>query len=312
MGEFLLVDRTSSASKSVAFRPCGGMVQPVFPGETAMRIATWNVNSIKQRGENLAAWLQERQPDIVCLQETKCVDDAFPREPLESLGYNVAIHGQKTFNGVAILSKLPFDEVTLGLPGDASDDHARFIEASVSTQNGTLRVASIYLPNGNPVGTDKYPYKLKWMERLAHYVGERLKLEEELVLAGDYNVIPAAADVHNPSAWTQDALFRAETRDKFRAFMHLGLTDAVRAVSDAPGLYTFWDYQAGSWQKNWGLRIDHLLLSPQAADRLMDAGIDKHVRSWEKPSDHVPVWIDLTTQPASAPQGLPKFETSSS
>jgi exodeoxyribonuclease-3 len=262
-----------------------------------MRIATWNVNSIKQRGDNLVAWLKERQPDIVCLQETKCVDDAFPRDPLESLGYNVAIHGQKTFNGVAILSKLPFDEVTLGLPGDPSDDHARFIEASVSTKGGTLRVASIYLPNGNPVGTDKYPYKLKWMERLSEYVDERLTLEEELILAGDYNVIPAAADVYNPPAWTEDALFRAETRDKFRALLHLGLTDAIRSVSDAAGLYTFWDYQAGAWQKNWGLRIDHLLLSPQAADRLLDAGIDKHVRSWEKPSDHVPVWLDLASEP---------------
>jgi len=261
-----------------------------------MRIATWNVNSIKQRGDNLVTWLKERQPDVVCLQETKTVDEAFPRDVLEGLGYNLAIHGQKTFNGVAILSKLPFDEVTVGLPGDSEDDHARFIEVSVSTKGGTLRVASIYLPNGNPVGTDKYPNKLKWMDRLSHYISERLKLEEELVLAGDYNVIPAAADVHNPPAWVEDALFRPQTREKFRGLINLGLTDAIRAVSDAPGLYTFWDYQAGAWQKNHGLRIDHLLLSPQAADRLTDAGIDKHVRSWEKPSDHVPVWIDLATE----------------
>jgi len=258
-----------------------------------MIVATWNVNSIKQRGENLTAWLRERQPDIVCLQETKTQDESFPREPLEALGYNVAVHGQKTFNGVAILSKLPFDEVTPRLPGDEADDHARFLEAVVSTKSGALRVASIYLPNGNPTNTEKYPYKLKWMDRLLKYAHERMKLEEPLVLAGDYNAIPAPNDVHNPELWVNDALFLPTTRAKFHALTNLGLTDAIRAVSDEAGLYTFWDYQAGAWQKNNGIRIDHLLLSPQAADRLVTAGIDKHVRSWEKPSDHVPVWIEL-------------------
>ena len=262
-----------------------------------MRIATWNVNSVKQRIENLTAWLKERAPDIVCLQETKTVDEAFPRQPLEALGYNVAVHGQKTFNGVAILSKFKFDEVTPRLPGDPADAHARFLEATISTAQGALRVASIYLPNGNPAPGEKYEYKLKWMERLFNYARERLALEEPLVLAGDYNVIPAAADVYNPAAWTTDALFLPQTRAKFRALTHLGLTDAVRAVSDEPGLYTFWDYQAGSWQKNWGIRIDHLLLSPQAADRLTTAGIDKHVRSWERPSDHVPGYVDLAIEP---------------
>jgi exodeoxyribonuclease-3 len=263
-----------------------------------MRIATWNVNSVKQRIENLTAWLAERSPDIVCLQETKCVDEAFPRQPFEGLGYNVAVHGQKTFNGVAILSKLKFDEVTARLPGDPEDDHARFLEATVSTAGGVLRVASIYLPNGNPPATDKYSYKIKWMDRLFKYAQERLLLEEPLVMAGDYNVIPTAADVHNPAVWTSDALFLPETRAKFRAFSNLGLTDAIRAVSDDPGLYTFWDYQAGAWQKNWGIRIDHMLLSPQAADRLTSAGIDKHVRSWERPSDHVPVYADLAIESA--------------
>ena len=258
-----------------------------------MRIATWNVNSIRQRMENLRAWLQERQPDVVCLQETKITDDAFPRSEIEDLGYNLAVHGQKTFNGVALLSKYPFETVTNGLPGDPTDDHARFIEAVVSHPAGTVRVASIYLPNGNPVASDKYPYKMNWMDRLYHYVSERLKLEEDLVLAGDYNVIPAPDDVHDPAAWAEDALFRPPTREKFRALTHLGLTDAIRAASDAKGLYTFWDYQAGAWQKNNGIRIDHLLLSPRAADRLSAAGIDKYVRNWEKPSDHVPVWIDL-------------------
>jgi exodeoxyribonuclease-3 len=258
-----------------------------------MRIATWNVNSIKQRVDPLVAWLKEREPDIACLQETKCVDEAFPREPFEALGYNVAVHGQRTFNGVAVLSKLRFDEVTPRLPGNDEDDHARFLEVVVSTACGALRIASIYLPNGNPPQTDKYPYKLGWMDRLSSYAQQRLRLEEPLVLAGDYNVIPAAADVYNPAVWTGDALFLPQTRSKFHALLNLGLTEAIRATTDAAGVYTFWDYQAGAWQKNWGLRIDHLLLSPQAADRLVASGIDKHVRGWEKPSDHVPAWVEL-------------------
>jgi exodeoxyribonuclease-3 len=263
-----------------------------------MRVATWNINSIRQRIEPLTAWLAERSPDIVCLQETKCLDEAFPREPFEALGYNVAVHGQKTFNGVAILSKFKFDDVVPGLPGDPTDDHARFIEATISTARGVVRVASIYLPNGNPPNTEKYTYKIKWMDRLFNYARERLQLEEPLVLAGDYNVIPAAVDVHNPAVWINDALFLPQTREKFRTLGHLGLTDAVRATSDEPGLYTFWDYQAGAWQKNWGIRIDHIMLSPQAADRLAGVGIDKHMRAWEKPSDHVPVWIDLAIETA--------------
>ena len=199
-----------------------------------MRIATWNVNSVRQRMDNLQAWLKERQPDIVCLQEIKCMDDAFPREPIEALGYNVAVHGQKTFNGVALLSKLPFDEVAPGLIGDESDVQARFLEAIVSTKSGALRVISLYLPNGNPPETDKYSYKLNWMNRLINFSHERLKLEEPMVLAGDYNVIPTAADVRRPEAWKNDALFLPQTREKFRALINLGLTDAVRAVSDDP------------------------------------------------------------------------------
>jgi exodeoxyribonuclease-3 len=258
-----------------------------------MRIATWNVNSVRQRLESLQAWLAERKPDIVCLQEIKCVDEAFPREAFEALDYNVAVHGQKAFNGVALLSKFPFDEIMPGLIGDKSDVQARFLEAIVSTKTGVVRVVSLYLPNGNPAPGDKYDYKLKWMDRLIAFARERLKLEEPLVLAGDYNVIPTAADAKRPEAWTKDALFLPQTREKFRALINLGFTDALRASSDAAGLYTFWDYQAGSWQKDDGIRIDHLLLSPQATDKLTGAGIDKHVRSWDKPSDHVPVWIDL-------------------
>ncbi len=179
-----------------------------------MRIATWNINSIRQRMENLCAWLKERQPDVVCLQETKITDDAFPRAPLEELGYNLAIHGQKTFNGVAILSKYPLEDVTLGLPGDPEDDHARFIEALVAHPGGAVRVASIYLPNGNPVASEKYPYKMKWMDRLHDYTCERLKLEEQLVLAGDYNVMPTDLDVYAPERWRDDALFRPEVRGR--------------------------------------------------------------------------------------------------
>lgn len=261
-----------------------------------MRIATWNVNSIRQRLDHLQAWLREREPDIVCLQEIKCVDDAFPREPFEALGYNVAVHGQKTFNGVALLSKLPFDEVAPGLIGDDADVQARFLEAIVSTKAGALRVVSLYLPNGNPPTTEKYTYKLGWMDRLIKFARARLELEEPMLLCGDYNVIPTPADARRPEVWVNDALFLLQTREKFRTLINLGLTDAVRAVSDAEDLYSFWDYQAGAFQKNDGIRIDHLLLSPQAADRLVDAGIDRHVRGWEKPSDHVPVYVDLNIE----------------
>jgi exodeoxyribonuclease-3 len=258
-----------------------------------MRIATWNVNSVKQRMNNVLAWLEESAPDVLCLQETKCPDEAFPRAGFTALGYNVAVHGQKAFNGVAILSKRPLDETTPRLPGDDTDVQARFIEGVVSTGRGVVRVASIYLPNGNPPGGDKYTYKLNWMDRLLKYASQRLALGEPLVLAGDYNVIPTVADARHPAAWVGDALFLPHTRQKFRALCHLGLTDAVRAGSDDPGLYTFWDYQAGAWPKNNGIRIDHVLLSPQAVDCLTSVTIDRHVRGWEKPSDHVPVVIEL-------------------
>jgi exodeoxyribonuclease-3 len=258
-----------------------------------MRIASWNVNSVKQRLDHLLKWLAAEQPDVACLQEIKCVDDAFPRLEIEALGYNVAVHGQRGFNGVAILAKTPLADVTPRLPGDDADEHARFIEVAVSAGTSIVRVAGIYLPNGNPPDTDKYSYKLRWMDRLLAYLNERLTHEEPLVLAGDFNVIPAAADVSNPEAWLGDALYLPQTREKFRALANLGMTDAIRAGSDAPGLYTFWDYQAGAWQKNKGIRIDHLLLSPQAADRMMGAGIHKYVRAWDKPSDHVPVWVEL-------------------
>jgi exodeoxyribonuclease-3 len=261
-----------------------------------MRIATWNVNSIKQRQEAVVSWLKEAEPDILCLQEIKCLDEAFPREAFAECGYNALVHGQKGFNGVAILSKHPIEEEAVGLGGDEADVQSRFVEAVISTADGVLRVASIYLPNGNPPDTDKYPYKLAWMDRLIAHARERLALEEPMVLAGDYNVIPAPADAYDPAAWLGDALFLPATRAKFRALVDLGFTDARRATADDAGLYTFWDYQAGAWQKNRGIRIDHLLLSPEAADRLAAVHIDKAVRGREKPSDHVPVAVDLAIE----------------
>ncbi|KXF77767.1 exodeoxyribonuclease III [Paramesorhizobium deserti] len=258
-----------------------------------MKIATWNINGIKARIDNLLPWLKESDPDVVCLQEIKSVDEQFPRLEIEALGYHVETHGQKGFNGVAILSKNTPDDVSRGLPGEETDEQARFIEAVFSRATGVVRVVSLYLPNGNPVNTEKYLYKLAWMERLERWTERRLALEEPLVLAGDYNVIPQPEDAKQPENWLNDALFLPATRQAFRRLENLGLSDAIRSVSDAPGLYSFWDYQAGAWQKNNGIRIDHLMLSPEAAGHLVSASIEKHVRAWEKPSDHVPVTIEL-------------------
>ena len=258
-----------------------------------MKIATWNINGVKARIDNLVAWLEECQPDVACLQELKSIDEGVPRERLEEMGYHVETHGQKGFNGVAILSKQSPDEVNRGLPGDDSDEQSRFIEAVFSTDKGVVRVACLYLPNGNPVDTEKYPYKLRWMERLQAFAADRLALEEPLVLAGDYNVIPEPVDCHDPKVWEGDALFLPQTRQAFRKLENLGFTDALRSVNDKPETYTFWDYQAGAWQKNNGIRIDHLMLSPEAASKLKSAYVEPHVRAWEKPSDHVPVIIEL-------------------
>jgi exodeoxyribonuclease III len=258
-----------------------------------MRIATWNVNSIKQRLGHLATFVKSAEPDVLCLQELKCVDEAFPRSEVEGLGYHVVTHGQKAYNGVAILSKRPLEDVRRGLPGDDTDEQARYLEGVISTGSGAVRVASIYLPNGNPLGTPKFDYKLAWLDRLAAHARGLLRLEEPLVLCGDYNVIPTSKDAADPAAWTNDALFQPESRARFRTLLNLGLTDAVRACSNEPGLYSFWDYQAGAFQRNNGIRIDHLLLSPQAADRLRSASIHKETRGWDKPSDHVPVMVDL-------------------
>ncbi len=254
-----------------------------------MKIVTWNVNSIKSRLPHVSAYLKDVSPDVLLLQELKCTEDAFPRPELEDAGYNIALVGQKTYNGVAILEKHPIEIEQRSLPGDPGDEQARYIEAIV----GRVRVASMYLPNGNPIDTEKFSYKLAWMDRLIDHVRTLLAYEELLVLGGDYNVCPTDDDVYDPDAFANDALCHPETRARFRALCHLGLTDALRALHPQLGLYTFWDYQAGCWNKDLGLRIDHLLLSPQAADRLIASGVDKGPRGKEKPSDHTPVWCEL-------------------
>ncbi len=252
-------------------------------------IATWNVNSINARLPNILGWLQATKPDIVLLQEIKCQDAAFPTEAVGDLGYNVAVHGQKSYNGVAILSLRPLEDVTRGLPGDPADEQARYIEASVDG----LRVASIYLPNGNPIGTEKFAYKLAWMERLRTHAASLLEQDEAVVLGGDYNVIPEPIDCHDPNAWLDDALFQPESRRAFRALLHLGFTEAFRALHPEVRAYSFWDYQRGAFQLDHGIRIDHLLLSPQAADRLVGCTIDKEPRRQPKASDHTPVVVEL-------------------
>ena len=253
-----------------------------------MRIATWNINGVKARMSAMLKWLAEVSPDIVCLQEIKSIDAEFPRLEIEALGYNVETFGQKSWNGVAILSKVRFDEVTRGLPGDDADEQSRLIEGVFTTETGVVRVCCIYLPNGNPVTTDKFTYKLGWMDRLISFVEGRLALEEPFILLGDFNIIPAAVDATTPKKWVGDALFRPESAERWRALLNLGMVDAQRAVSDEPN-YTFWDFKTFGWDRQDGIRIDHLLLSPQAADRLDDVVVHREVRGWDKPSDHVPV-----------------------
>lgn len=257
-----------------------------------MKIATFNINGIRARIEALAEWLDAAAPDVVLLQEIKSQDAEFPRGLFEDRGYFVETHGQKGFNGVAILSRLPLEDVVRGLAGDEGDDQARWIEATV-TGGATVRLCALYLPNGNPAPGPKYDYKLAWMARMKARAAALLATEVPVVLAGDYNVIPQAEDAARPEAWAADALYLPESRAAFRRIEYLGYTDAVRARDPRPGQYSFWDYQAGAWARNNGIRIDHLLLSPQAADRLVNAGIDRAVRGGDKPSDHVPVWVEL-------------------
>ena len=254
-----------------------------------MRIATWNVNSIKARLPRVAEWLEQAQPDVALLQELKVTDEAFPREAIEDLGYNVETHGQKTYNGVAILAKRPIEDVQRGLPGDDSDEQARYIEATVDT----VRVASIYLPNGNPTDSEKFPYKLAWMDRLIAHARELLSYEDVTVLGGDYNIIPEDRDCFDPPGFATDALCMPESRARWRQLQYLGLTEAFRARHPDVSAYSYWDYQRGAWQKDNGVRIDHFLLSPQAADCLGTVEIDRVPRGKERPSDHTPVICEI-------------------
>jgi exodeoxyribonuclease III len=257
-----------------------------------MKIATWNVNSIKARLANVLAWLDAAKPDVLLMQEIKTVAEGFPALEFETRGYNLALNGQKTYNGVAIASKFPLMDVRPGLPG-YDDPQARYLEAWVDAGDRGCRVASIYLPNGNPIGTEKFAYKLAWMERLYAHARGLLAGEEAVVLGGDYNVILEERDCHDPKAWAGDALFQPESRAMFRRLLNLGYTEAFRALHDEPHAYSFWDYQARAYERDAGIRIDHLLLSPQAADRLVACQIDKAPRALAHASDHVPVWCDL-------------------
>jgi exodeoxyribonuclease-3 len=262
-----------------------------------MKIASFNINGIKARLPALLEWLSEAQPDVALLQEIKSADEGLPRLEIEELGYNIETHGQKGFNGVAILSKHPIEDVTRGLPGDDSDEQARWIEATIMGANDAVRACCLYLPNGNPAqppeSRPKYDYKLAWMARLEARARDLIASEEIALMAGDYNVIPQPRDAENPNKWVDDALFLPQTRAAWRRIVNLGFSDAIRETTQADHVYSFWDYQRGAWERNDGIRIDHFLLTPQAADRLNAAGIDSTMRGREKPSDHVPVWITL-------------------
>jgi len=259
-----------------------------------MKIATWNVNSLKARQDHLIRWLGEFNPDVVMLQELKGVEEKFPMMEVNAAGYEAAVVGQKTYNGVAILSKTPIEVTATRLPGEEDDEQARYVEGIVRSDTGQgVRLGCIYLPNGNPTPGDKYDYKLRWMRRLYTHARTLLKTEDAFVLGGDYNVIPEPEDVYAPNKWTRDALFLPESRNALRCIVNLGLTDAFRACNTEGGRYSWWDYRAGSWDRDEGCRIDHLLLSPQAADTLGASGIDKTPRGWDKPSDHTPVWCEL-------------------
>jgi exodeoxyribonuclease-3 len=254
-----------------------------------VKIATWNVNSVKARLPHLVAWLREAAPDAILLQETKVADEAFPALEIGDLGYNIATVGQKAYNGVAVLSRCPIDVLQRGLPGLPDDSQARYLEVFT----GGLRLISLYAPNGNPVGSAKFTSKVEWLERLYGHTRELLASEDALVFGGDFNVAPEDHDVYDPVGWKDDAMCRPEARAGLRKLLHLGLTDAIAALSPGPHRYTWWDYRAGSFAADHGLRIDHLLLSPQAADRLNAADVDRRPRGWARSSDHAPVWCEI-------------------
>jgi exodeoxyribonuclease-3 len=254
-----------------------------------MKIAVFNVNSVRARLDNLLAWLKESAPDVVMLQELKCQEEQFPALEITGLGYEATLLGQKSYNGVAILSKHKMEDVFRGLPGDPADEQARYIEATVKG----VRLACLYAPNGNPAGTEKFTYKLAWLERLQARARELISKEIPVVMGGDWNIIPEEIDAHDPDAWRGDALFRPEARQAWRKLLNTGWTDAFRALDSRPGQYTFWDYKGAGFQRGDGIRIDHFLLSPEAADRLTACRIDAAPRALEKASDHTPVILEL-------------------
>jgi exodeoxyribonuclease-3 len=255
-----------------------------------MKIATYNVNGINGRLPVLLKWLDEAGPDIVCLQELKAPQEKFPEKAIQDAGYHAVWHGQKSWNGVAILSRhQPPKETQRGLPGDTEDVHSRYIEADIDG----LTIGCLYLPNGNPAPGPKFDYKLAWFERLTQYAGDLLRSDKPVILAGDYNVMPTEIDVYKPERWVDDALFRPETRAAFKKLIDQGWIDAIRKLYPHETIYTFWDYFRNAFGRNAGLRIDHFLLSPKVMERLTAAGVDRHVRGWEKTSDHAPVWIEL-------------------
>lgn len=255
-----------------------------------LKIASYNVNGINGRLPVLLKWLQEARPDIVCLQELKAPDERFPLAAIQAAGYEAVWHGQKSWNGVAILSRsLPIQEIRRSLPGDKSDTHSRYLEVVV----GQIVVACLYCPNGNPYPGEKFEYKLKWYKRLAAHAKKLLTHDVPVLLVGDYNVMPTALDVYKPEKYINDALFRKEVRAAYDRLLKQGWSDAIRELFPGETIYTFWDYLRHAWERNAGLRLDHFLMSPHLVDRLSRAGVDKHVRGWPKTSDHAPVWIEL-------------------
>ncbi len=255
-----------------------------------IKIASWNVNSIRARMPNVLNWLDTAKPDILMMQELKAQNEQFPNEEFEKRGYHLAVHGQKSWNGVAIISKEPIENVTIGLSGNDNDEQSRYIEATIND----VQYCCLYLPNGNPVDSEKYPYKLEWLDRLYNRTKEMLANGTPFVLGGDFNIIPANEDCYDPTAWADDALFRLDSRRKFRSILNLGLTDAFRVEHrDIAESYTFWDYQAGAWPQNKGIRIDHFLMSPQITDRMLHCSIDKQPRGEEKASDHTPIILEI-------------------
>lgn len=253
-----------------------------------MRIASWNVNSIKVRAPHVKRWVEKNAPDVLLLQELK--GENFPAEEFRELGYDSIVSAQKTYNGVAILSKHKITPVLGRLPGDDTDEHARYLEADINS----IRIVNIYLPNGNPAPGDKFTYKLSWMDRLYRHLSGLRQKEIPFLVGGDFNVIPEARDCYDPAAWINDALYRVETREKFRTLLNMGLYDAFRVFNEKSGQYTFWDYQGGGWPANKGIRIDHFLLSPPLADRLKSCIIDSGPRGEDNPSDHTPIYIELS------------------